>query len=102
MIVEDHDMPDCPATCGYKSRLDREDFPFSQCYCIRQSVGSNYHRSFLKRSKIDISPNVKFCPMPVWNVNELDGARAKHPPNANDSCGRDRGHGDAIRFDRIE
>jgi len=38
----------------------------------------------------------------VWNVNELDAARAKHPPNANDSCGRGRGCGDAIRSDRNE
>ena len=37
-----------------------------------------------------------------WNVNELDGARAKHPPNANDSCGRGKGSGDAMRFDRNE
>src|SRR5882672_5255892 len=36
----------------------------------------------------------------VWNVNGLDAARAKHPPNANDICGRGRGSGDAIRFDR--
>jgi len=38
----------------------------------------------------------------VWNVNELDAARAKHPPNTNDSCGRGRGCGDAIRSDRNE
>jgi hypothetical protein len=36
----------------------------------------------------------------VWSLNELDGARAKRPPNANDSCGLGRGSGDAIRFGR--
>jgi hypothetical protein len=50
----------------------------------------------LKRLSAEISEKL------VWNVNELDGARAKHPPNANDSCGRGRGSGDAIRFDRSE
>jgi hypothetical protein len=59
MIVEDHDMSDCLATYAYKSRLDREaSLLFSPCG-IRQPVGSNHHHSFLKRSKIDISQNVK-------------------------------------------
>jgi hypothetical protein len=35
----------------------------------------------------------------VGNVNELDAARAKHPPNANDTCGRGRGSGDETRYD---
>jgi hypothetical protein len=61
MIVEDHDMPDCLATYGYKSRLDREASLLSSRCGIRQPVGSNHHHSFLKRSKIDISQNVK-CP----------------------------------------
>jgi len=60
MIVEDHDMSDRLATYGYKSRLDREDLPLSSRCCIRQTVASNHHHSFLKRSKIDISQNVKF------------------------------------------
>jgi len=38
----------------------------------------------------------------VWNVNELDAARAKHRPNANDTCGLGKGSGDAIRFDQKE
>jgi hypothetical protein len=60
MIVEDHDMSDCLATYAYKLRPDREaSLLFSQCG-IRQPVGSNHHHSFLKRSKIDISQNVKF------------------------------------------
>ncbi len=60
MIVEDHDMSDCLAAYGYKSRLDREDLPSSSRCGIQQTVGSNHHHSFLKRSKIDISQNVKF------------------------------------------
>ena len=60
MIVEDHDMSDCLATYGYKSRPDREASPLSSRCGIRQPVGSNHHHSFLKRSKIDISQNVKF------------------------------------------
>ena len=55
MIVEDHDMSDCLATYGYKSRRDDEDSLLSQRCGIRQPIGSNLHHSFLKRSKIDIS-----------------------------------------------
>ena len=51
---------------------------------------------FLKRLSAEISEKL------VWNVNELDGARAKHRPNANDTCGLGRGTGDAIRFARNE
>ena len=57
MIVEDHDMSDCLATCGYKSRLDREDFPLPSRCCIRQPVDSKIHHSFLTPSKINISEN---------------------------------------------
>jgi hypothetical protein len=38
----------------------------------------------------------------VWNVNELGATRAKHLPNANDTCGRGRDSGDARRYDRNE
>ena len=55
MIVEDHDMSDRLATCGYKSRPDCEVSLLSSRCRIRQPVGSNHHHSFLKRSKIDIS-----------------------------------------------
>jgi len=55
MIVEDHDMSDCPATYGYKLRPDREASRLSSRCAIGQPVGSNHHHSFLKRSKIDIS-----------------------------------------------
>jgi hypothetical protein len=64
--------------------------------------------TFRRRASIDIAKRIRkgkgipFMRSLVWNVNELDGARAKHPPNANDSCGRDKGSGDAIRFDRNE
>jgi hypothetical protein len=65
--------------------------PFLWC------VGRLIHRYFfLKRLSAEISEKL------VWNVNELDGARAKHPPNANDTCGLGRRSGDAIRFDRNE
>ena len=60
MIVEDHDMSDGLATYGYKSRRDREASLLSSRCGIRQPVGSNHHHSFLNRSKIDISQNVKF------------------------------------------
>jgi hypothetical protein len=60
MIVEDHDMSDWLATYGYKLRPDREDSLLPRRCGIRQPVGSNHHHSFLKRSKIDISQNVKF------------------------------------------
>ena len=60
MIVEDHDMSDRFATFGDGSRRDDEDSLLSQRCGIRQVVGSNHHHSFLKRSKIDISQNVKF------------------------------------------
>ena len=60
MIVEHHDMSDCLATYGYKLRPDREASLLSSRCGIRQPVGSNHHHSFLKRSKIDISQNVKF------------------------------------------
>jgi hypothetical protein len=60
MIVEDHDMSDCLAAYAYKSRLDREASLLSSRCGIRQPVGSNHHHSFLKRSKIDISQNMKF------------------------------------------
>ena len=59
MIVEDHDMSDCFFAFGDGSRRDHEDSLLSQRCGIRQSVGSNHHHSFLKRSKIDISENVK-------------------------------------------
>jgi hypothetical protein len=65
--------------------------PFLRC------VERLIHRYFfLKRFSAEISEKL------VWNVNELDGARAKPPRNAKDSCGRGRGSGDAIRFDRNE
>ena len=60
MIVEDHDMSDCFLAFGGGSRRDHEDSLLSQRGGIRQPVGSNHHHSFLKRSKIDISHNVKF------------------------------------------
>jgi hypothetical protein len=59
MIVEDHDMSDCLAIYGYDSRPDREASLLSSRCGIRQPVGSNHHHSFLKRSKIDISQDVK-------------------------------------------
>jgi hypothetical protein len=59
MIVEDHDMSDCLAIYGYKLRPDREPSLLSSRCGIRQPVGSNHHHSFLKRSKIDISQDVK-------------------------------------------
>jgi hypothetical protein len=59
MIVEDHDMSDCLVTYGYKLRLDRQACLLSSRCGIRQPVGSNHHHSFLKRSKIDISRDVK-------------------------------------------
>jgi hypothetical protein len=59
MIVEDHDMSDCLATYGYKLPLDREAPLLSSRCGIRQPVGSNHHHSFLKRSKIDISQDLK-------------------------------------------
>ena len=70
MIVEDHDMSDCLATYGYKSRLDREDFPLSSRSCIRQPVDSKIHHSFLNPSNADIFRNFKFfCAPPSlkWN-----------------------------------
>ena len=60
MIVEDHDMSDCLATYGYKSRLDREDFPLSSRSCIRQPVDSKIHHSFLNPSNADISEILSF------------------------------------------
>jgi hypothetical protein len=60
MIVEDHDMSDRLATYGDKSRHDREASLLSSRCGIRQPVGSNRHHSFLKRSKVDISQDVKF------------------------------------------
>src|SRR5713226_5437312 len=60
MIIEDQNMSDCFATYGYKSRLGREDSLLSSRCCIRQPVDSKIHHSFLKRSKIDISHNLKF------------------------------------------
>jgi hypothetical protein len=59
MIIEDHDISDFLATYGYKLRPDRKASLLSSCYGIRQPVGSNHHHSFLKRSKIDISQNMK-------------------------------------------
>jgi hypothetical protein len=61
MIVEDHDMSDRFFAFGDGSRRDHKDSLLSQRCGIRQPVGSNHHHSFLKRSKIDISQNVK-CP----------------------------------------
>ena len=55
MIVEDHDMSDCPAIYAYKSRPDREASLLSSHCGIRQPVGSNHHHSFLKRLNIEIS-----------------------------------------------
>jgi hypothetical protein len=60
MIVENHDMSDRLAAYGYKSRPDREESLLSSRCGMRQAVGSNHHHSFLKRSKLDISQNVKF------------------------------------------
>src|SRR6266478_5377912 len=59
MIIEDQNMSDCFATCGDRSRRDHEDSLLSSRCGIRQPVGSNHHHSFLKRSKIDISQDVK-------------------------------------------
>jgi hypothetical protein len=59
MIVEDHDMSDRFFAFGDGSRRDHEDSLLSQRCGIRQPVGSNHHHSFLKRSKIDISQDVK-------------------------------------------
>jgi hypothetical protein len=55
MIVEDHDMSDRFFAFGDGSRRDHEDSLLFQRCGIPQSVGSNHHHSFLKRSKIDIS-----------------------------------------------
>jgi hypothetical protein len=55
MIVEDDDMSDRFFAFGDGARRDHEDPLLSQRRGVRQSVGSNHHRSFLKRSKIDIS-----------------------------------------------
>ena len=60
MIVEDHDMSDRLFAFGDGSRRDHEDPLLFQRCGIWQPLGSNYHHSFLKRSKIDISQNVKF------------------------------------------
>jgi hypothetical protein len=60
MIVENHDMSDRFFAFGDGSRRDHEDSLLSQRCGIRQPVGSNHHHSFLKRSEIDISQNVKF------------------------------------------
>jgi hypothetical protein len=59
MIVENHDMSDCLAIYGYKLRPDGEASLLSSRCGIRQPVGSNHHHSFLKRSKTDISQDVK-------------------------------------------
>jgi hypothetical protein len=59
MIVEDHDMPDRFFAFGGGSRRDHEDSFLPQRCVIGQSVGSNPHHSLLKRSKTDISQNVK-------------------------------------------
>jgi len=61
MIVADHDMSDRFFAFGDGSRRDHEDSLLSQRCGIRQPVRSNHHHSFLKRSKIDISQNVKFA-----------------------------------------
>ena len=60
MIVEDHDMSDRFFAFGHRSRRDHKESLLSSRCGIRQAVGSNHHHSFLKRSKIDISQNVKF------------------------------------------
>jgi hypothetical protein len=60
MIVEDHDMLNCLATYGYKSRPDREAPLLSSRCGIQQPVDSNHHHSFLKRSKIDILEKLRF------------------------------------------
>jgi hypothetical protein len=60
MIVEDHDISDCLATQGYKSRLDREDSPLSSLCCIRQPVDSKIRHTFLNSSNADISENFRF------------------------------------------
>jgi hypothetical protein len=60
MIVEDHDMSDSLATYGYKSRLDREDFPRFSRRCIRQPVDLKIHHPFLNPSSADISENFRF------------------------------------------
>jgi len=60
MIVEDHDMSDRFSAFGDGSRRDHENSLLSSRCGIRRSVGSNHHHSFLKRSKTDISQNVKF------------------------------------------
>jgi hypothetical protein len=64
MIVEDHDMSDLFFAFGDLSRRDHEDSLLSSRRDIRQPVGSNHHHSFLKRSKIDISQNMK----PLWHA----------------------------------
>ena len=85
-------MPSASATAEQnQSEAKIDAAPFLRC------VGRLIHPYFfLKRLSAEISEKL------VWNVNELDAARAKHRPNANDSCGLGRGSGDAIRFDRNE
>ena len=60
MIIEDHDMSDRFFAFDDGSRREHKDSLLSQCRGIRKTVGSNHHHSFLKRSKIDISQNLKF------------------------------------------
>jgi hypothetical protein len=59
MIVENHDMSDCFFAFGNGSRRDHEDSLLSLRRSNRQPVGSIYHHPFLKRSKAEISRNVK-------------------------------------------
>jgi hypothetical protein len=55
MIVEDQDVPDCLAPWRDMSRLDREDSLLASRRRVPPVLGSNYHRLFLKRWRIDIS-----------------------------------------------
>src|ERR1700745_37877 len=56
-------------------------------------------RAFLEEARARLPFGRDFRKL-ARNVNEPDAARAKHPTNASDTCGRGRGSGDAIRFDR--
>jgi hypothetical protein len=60
MIVEDQDMSAHFFALGDRSRHNHEDCLLSQRRGTRHPVSSNDHHSFLKRSKADISRNVKF------------------------------------------
>jgi hypothetical protein len=65
MIVEDHNPSDRLTALRGISELEREDSFASSRRCVSShSIGSNCHHLFLKRSKIEISQNVKFLVRP--------------------------------------